>query len=210
MHIQDIRLQSPAEEIDYLFLKDILKGYAQPRNKIRYLLQSKSLIRVKKGLYVFGPTAARGPYCKEVLANQIYGPSAISLEYALGYYGLIPERVEEVTSITTGRNKIFETPIGRFSYRHLNLTKYPIGIDRIEFSSQHPALISTPEKALCDMLMLKINPLDSLGNLETYLFEDLRLDDGFFNDCDIALIAKIANAYHHHNVDLLLRYSQGV
>ena len=46
----------------------------------------------------------------EVLANLIYGPSYVSYEYALTYYGLIPERVFEVTSATTQKNKMFNTP----------------------------------------------------------------------------------------------------
>src|SRR5207302_3122946 len=103
MHIQEIRNLAPFEEIDYLFLSGTLKGYAQPRNKIKAFIAHKDLIRVKKGLYVFGPKVARIPYCKELLANLIYGPSAISLEYALSFYGFIPEKVEELTSITVGR-----------------------------------------------------------------------------------------------------------
>lgn len=47
------------------------------------LLRKKAIIRVKKGLYVFGPEVRRRPFSLEVLANTIYGPSYISLQYAL-------------------------------------------------------------------------------------------------------------------------------
>ena len=67
------------EEFDYTVLTSVLGGYAGPRQKIHELLRSRAIVRVKKGLYVFGP-------------------SCVSLEYALAYYGLIPERVETVTS----------------------------------------------------------------------------------------------------------------
>jgi hypothetical protein len=63
------------------------------------LLRRKDIIRVKKGLYIFGETYARRPFSREVLANVIYGPSYVSLDYALHYHGLIPERVEAVISI---------------------------------------------------------------------------------------------------------------
>src|SRR5205085_9208942 len=100
------------EEIDYQFLLSLLLEYARPREKISAWLKSGELIRVKKGLYIFGPQVAQGPYSPEVLANLIYGPSAISLNYALSFYGLIPERVTTITSITNKRNKQFSTAVG--------------------------------------------------------------------------------------------------
>jgi len=105
-----LRKIAPIEEIDYNFLKSALAGYNHPRVKINDLLKQGKIIRVKKGLYVFGSELAQQPFLKETLANLIYGPSYISLEYALAFYGLIPERVEEVTSVTNKRNKSFNTP----------------------------------------------------------------------------------------------------
>lgn len=59
-----------------------------------------------------------------MLAGLIHGPSYISLECALGFYGLIPERTKEITSICMGKKsrkvKRFETPLGRFSYHPVN------------------------------------------------------------------------------------------
>lgn len=45
----------------------------------------------------------------------------ICLEWALSFYNIIPERVAVVTSVTTGANKQYETPIGTFLYRHLHM-----------------------------------------------------------------------------------------
>jgi predicted transcriptional regulator of viral defense system len=206
MHIQDIRAKTPREEIDYLFLKDCLKEYAQPRNKIQALLKSKGLIRVKKGLYVFGYKAARGPYSKEVLANLIYGPSAISLEYALSFYGLIPERVEEVTCVTPKRNKQFQTPIGSFGYHYLRLDRYPIGITQQTLMGDRKILIATKEKALCDMLCLKCHSLKKEFNLKQYLFEDLRIEEDFRVNFNKALLELIEYHYQHPNISLFLKY----
>jgi predicted transcriptional regulator of viral defense system len=65
-------------------------------------------------LYIFGDEERRGPYSRELLANLMYGPTFISLESALAFYGLIPERVEAMLSVTTGRSREFDTPVGRF------------------------------------------------------------------------------------------------
>ena len=124
MLIWDIRNQVSGEEIDYIVLKNLLVGYAYPRDKITQLLKSGVLVRVKKGLYIFGHAYAKQPYSKEVLANLIYGPSAISLTYALSYYQLIPEQVVTVTSITPKRTKQFKTPVGNFTYTYLSTSKY--------------------------------------------------------------------------------------
>lgn len=206
MHIQDIRNKAPFEEIDYPFLKDCLKDYAQPRMKIRSYLQSKDLIKVKKGLYIFGEKAAREPYSKELLANLIYGPSAISLEYALSFHGLIPERLEEITSITSRRNKEYDTPVGRFSYHYLSISRYPIGITQEKIMHNRNILIATKEKALCDMLCLKCKPLKTESMLIDYLFEDLRIDDNIMQEIDSTLLEALAKQYKNVNVFLLHQY----
>ncbi len=209
MHIQEIRSKAPFEEIDYVFLKSVLKEYAQPRNKIQSLLKSKDLIRIKKGLYVFGPKAKRIPYCKESLANLIYGPSAISLEYALGFYGLIPERVEEISSITPRRHKEFTTPLGRFSYDHLHPKRYALGITQLEFPNNHFVLFATQEKALCDTLVLKCPLFRNKNNLEKFLLEDMRLEHEHLPKFDKKLIEKITKEYNHSNLYLLSDYLYG-
>lgn len=205
MHISDIRKQSPFEELDYLRLKSILQYYSQPRNKIRALLKTGALIRVKKGLYVFGHNAALGPYCNEHLANLIYGPSAISLEYALSFYGLIPERVEEITSITLGRNKNFITPIGRFSYRYLSPTKYSFAITQCSIAGRN-VLIATPEKAICDILYFNITCFKHKKDLIQHLHENLRLERGELKKLDLTLIHMLKSHYQHLSIDLLFSY----
>ena len=118
------------EEFDYVTLTGALKGYARPRAKITALLRRNAIIRVKKGLYVFGPEIRRRPFSLELLANMIYGPSYISMEYALAHYGLIPERVNEVTSASLERNKRFNAPVGRLSYQAIPEKAFWIGEER--------------------------------------------------------------------------------
>ena len=83
-----LRNKCAGEEIDYTFIMDCLKDYSSPRAKLTALLKKGDLIRVKKGLYIFGSDYRKGPYSPEIMANKIYGPSYVSQEYALAYYGL--------------------------------------------------------------------------------------------------------------------------
>src|SRR4030065_2491708 len=122
-----LREKSPPEELDYQTLLNALHGYSRPRAKITALLRDGVIVRVKKGLYVFGEEERRKPLCRELLANLIYGPSCISLVYALATHRLMPERVETVTSVTCGRSRAFDTPVGRFTYRMISLEAFPVG-----------------------------------------------------------------------------------
>jgi len=125
--IAQMRRNIGGEVFDYQVLVDALAGYRKPRDRITKLLASGAIVRVKKGLYCFGEAFRKEPLSREYLANLIYGPSYVSLEYALSHHGLIPERVETVTSVTTRRSRDFDTPFGAFSYRMLNGPRYAVG-----------------------------------------------------------------------------------
>ena len=104
--IGQIRQQIDREVFDYQRLLQCLTTYAKPRDRVKRLLDAGDIVRVKKGLYVFGDAYRRAPVSRELLANLIYGPSYISLDYALAWHGLIPERVTTVTSLPNARSAI--------------------------------------------------------------------------------------------------------
>jgi hypothetical protein len=108
-----VRVELPIDvPFDYQLAMDRLAGFGAPRNKIRNLCRSGDLVRVKKGLYVAPTFPGRAPEVSPlVLAGLVYGPSYVSLESALAHHGLIPERVNEITSVTTKRAKRFDTPM---------------------------------------------------------------------------------------------------
>lgn len=200
-----LRQQALSNEIDYGFVMDCLKNYASPRAKLSRLLHSGALIRVKKGLYVFGEPYRRGNLSMEMLANMIYGPSYVSLEWALSYYGLIPERVEEVTSVTMKRKKSYDTPIGRFSYEHCPLSTYPIGLKRYEESTYQSALIASKEKAIVDQLIIRRGKVTSLIELERIMFYDLRMEEEDLTTLNIDIIKHIISVRPHSAVVYLLK-----
>ena len=182
---------------------DALKAYAFPRKAISDALVRGDLIRVKKGLYV---QSGRGilPYSKEILANMMYGPSYISLEYALAYYGLIPERVEEVTSVTTGKSKRFDTPIGRFSFTHLPLHYYSFGFNRKPLEEDRGFLLADPEKAIADRV-LKERGRFSLKSMKLFLFDGLRIDQTEFQKLDADLFREASKLSGKQSLEILYR-----
>ena len=202
--IEDIRNKISQEEFDYQTLLVCLKNYARPRDKISSLLNKGFIIRIKKGLYIFGEAYRRRPYSLEILANLIYGPSYISLDFALAYYGMIPERVEAMTSVTTGRSRSFSTPIGLFTYRHISLKAFSIGMDRIEMNENLAFLMATPEKALADKLNADPNAgIQSRKGLSRYLTDDLRIDISALKTLDAERLAEMAHRYGSRKIRLL-------
>ena len=199
-----LRQKIPHEELDYQTLLNALHGYSRPRAKITALLRDGVIVRVKKGLYVFGEEERRKPLCRELLANLIYGPSCIYLEYALASHGLIPERVETVTSVTCGRSRAFDTPVGRFTYRMISMEAFPVGVDRMETSDGRAFLIGTPEKALADALVAdRGGAIGSRRELASYLDESWRIEMGRLKELDRDLLDELAKGYRSRKVRLL-------
>lgn len=79
--------------------------------------QKKGYIKkIVKGYYLFSDVNINEGTLSAI-ANKIYKPSYISFETAMSHYRLIPESIYMITSASTRRTYLFETPVGRFSYR---------------------------------------------------------------------------------------------
>ena len=194
----------PYEEFDYQTLLDAVQGYARPRMKISGMLSKGDIVRVKKGLYILGGSLRRRPFCRELLANLIYGPSYVSLEYALHYHSLTPERVETMTSVTCGRSRTFATPVGTFSYRMIPMEAFRTGMDRVELDDGRSFLIAIPEKALADRIVADRGAgISTQRELHDYLLAGLRIDPAGLCGLDPGKLAEIARNYRSRRVKLL-------
>ncbi|WP_069658706.1 type IV toxin-antitoxin system AbiEi family antitoxin domain-containing protein [Arcticibacter eurypsychrophilus] len=189
MDINQMVRQYSSQPIPHQLLMSFLKDYKRPNDKIRALKSEGVIESIKKGLYVAGSKVSSSKPENGLLANHIYGPSYVSMDTALAYYGLIPERVYETTSMTTKSSKEFKTPIGIFTYTHLPLPYYAFGLKRIELSSDQYAIFASPEKALCDKIVSTSGILlRSVAQASAYLLENLRMDESSLKDMNIEMI----------------------
>lgn len=203
-----VRIRHTVEHdiFDYHTLTETLLIYRKPRDKFTKLLESGAIVRIKKGLYTFGEDFRKEPISREYLANLIYGPSYVSLDYALSYHGLIPERVDLVTSVTMNRSKEFHTPFGEFSYRMLTNNRYSTGAV-LEQAGKVSFLIASPEKALIDKVWTdKRFHGTSLSDYKTYLTEDLRIDLEALINLDISRAQSIVSRYDSAKINNLLQF----
>jgi len=185
---------------------DRLRNYRAPRDRLGHLCATGDIVRVRKGLYVPGWRGGEEPPVDPlVLSGLVYGPSYVSLETALARHGLIPERVEEVTGVTSKRAKQYDTPVGRFRYEPVNERVFGLGI-RLEQARGGSFFLAEPEKALCDRLAM-MRGLTAARDVRAALEHDLRIEtedivEGFRQ----SLVAEIAAAYRRKSVSAFHRW----
>ncbi len=167
------------QPLSHQLLVSLFKDYERPNDKIYQLAKEGVIQSIKKGLYVVGPAlnTDRKPETF-LLANHILGPSYVSVETALSYHGLIPERVYEIVSMTTQAPRKFNTPLGTFTYTRLPLPYYAFGIRSEKLADDQYAMVASPEKALCDKIITTSGLLfRSRKAAKEFLLENMRMDE---------------------------------
>lgn len=185
---------------------DLLKEYSRPNDKISELLKSGELIAVKRGMYSVGSIPGLAQPSPYLIANHLRGPSYITAETALSFWGFIPERTFEIRSATTKTTKKYSTKVGRFSYQQLPFPYYSFGIKSVELAENQRALIASPEKALCDQIIFTSNvQLRSVKQTTEFLLDDMRLDDELLRGLDLKMISTwLSNSPKSSSIKMLI------
>jgi hypothetical protein len=190
-------VKSPLEQLGNIpvtaaTLESLFPDIKGGNQKIRLLERDKQVIRLKRGLYVCSPEVTGIPLSTELIANHLYTPSYVSMSSALRYYGLIPEQVYVMQSMTLKHSRDFDTPVGRYEYTHIPKGSFPIGLSSIR-KSGYAFVIATPEKALCDLVANSpgVN-LRYPKDAAIYLEEDIRLDLNDFRQMNPAILESYA------------------
>ncbi len=135
------------------------------RNNFSRWLKRGYLVRLRQGLYTF-PEYNSKPDMAVYFAGRIYSPSYVSLHSALASYGLIPEAVVQITSVTSLKTARFKNDFGEYSYQSVR-DDLMFGYEPRALADGRTAAYATREKALLDLLYLYpfYNTADELENL---------------------------------------------
>ncbi len=177
---------------------DILAGEKNPKDVRRQLdrwVKAGKITQLRREVYLLQePYRAVSPH-PFFIANLLRRASYISLQSALSHYGMIPEHVPVVTSVTGGRPEELATPAGRFLFRHIKRSGF-FGFREIAIAPDQRVRIATPEKALADLLYL------TLGSDQINYLTELRLErpEGF----DQTTALEIAGQMRSHKVERAL------
>jgi predicted transcriptional regulator of viral defense system len=162
-------------------------GNANPREIHRQLSrwrQAGKISQLRRGLYCLAPPFQKVIPHPFLIANRMVPASYVSLQSALAYYSMIPEYVPVTTSVTTSRPASWETPLGIFNFRHIQVGFFD-GYRLVDLGERQQAFIASPEKALLDLIYLEPG-----GETLDYLVE-LRLSN--LNQLDWQLLKRLAN-----------------
>lgn len=152
------------------------------------------LERIKKGLYIL--SNRKKEVNPMVLAEKIYSPSYLSLEFALNHYGIIPDIPGTYTSVSSRKTMNFKTNFGYFSYQKIKpefFIGYQPFIEKdVSFS------LAYPEKAILDFLYLNKRRLKAASAF----WNEMRIDEDFrFDKKQIEFYKRI---FRDKKVDILI------
>jgi predicted transcriptional regulator of viral defense system len=166
-------------------------------NLVRWTKQGL-LIRLRQGYYTFPEYKGRADY-PFYFANRMYRPSYISLHSALSFYGMIPESVVQITSVTSLKTSFFSNEFGEYSYKTVK-EDLMFGYEPKPMADNRTFLFARPEKALLDLLYLY--PFySSAGEIE-----NLRLDESYIEeDLNRELLLEFTSIYKNKTLEKRVR-----
>jgi predicted transcriptional regulator of viral defense system len=168
------------------------------KNNLLNWVKKGFLLKLRNGHYTF-PEYLTEPGFGLHIANRIYRPSYISLHSALSFYGMIPEAVVQITSVTTLKTADFVNSFGTFSYKSIR-PHLMFGYDLKPISKGRSLLIAQAEKALLDLLYLNTY-YDSKEEMEA-----LRLDEDFMQgNLNIVLLREYAGKFENRALERRLK-----
>lgn len=141
------------------------------RRQVSGWVKKGCLLQLKKGVYVFSDTYRKITLSRRFIANYFVLPSYLSLEYALGYYDIIPEKVTVYSSLTTKKTQTFTNALGKFEYCSVKESLF-FGFTKVASDNQE-FFIALPEKAILDFLYFQEYIKGEFKEFEAFRFQNL-------------------------------------
>jgi predicted transcriptional regulator of viral defense system len=162
------------------------------------------IIQIRRGLYCLLPKYLKRKIDPLVLALRIYGPSYISLEFALSWHNWIPEATYSITSVSMNKSKVFETPVGKFFYTRVPQRFLYAGVDRVE-KDENVIFVAHPVKALADYVYVYKKDWSNLKPV----IESMRIEEDDLQSINSAEIEEIIDNYSSRRVRKFLKCLKG-
>lgn len=166
---------------------------------------SGEISRLRPGLFALRPEYRRTELHPYVAAAFLHSPSHVSLESALAHHGLIPEAVQQTSSVTARRSRSFTTDLGVFSFQRVPARQPRAGVEAVKLGTHSWAFVATPLRALADMLYLNKSvswPNDGLG----YVLESLRIEPDDLGGVSMAALPEISDSIRDRRVVAYLEH----
>lgn len=173
---------------------DMLPNNLMVRNQVTQWVRKNLLIQLRRGVYILKENQSR--ISKFALAHILYNPSYISLSSAMSFYGLIPDVVGQVTSITTKKTYAFKNEFGVFTFSHIKKEVFDCFIHQKDENGLD-FFIAKPEKALIDYIYFnKVKTIDEL-------FESYRLQS--FENLNFEMLTELAKKINTNYINNIVK-----
>jgi len=170
------------QDLPLIVTKDITMSNKQILFNQLKRWQGKGLvIKLKRGVYLLNKDDCKVNPSRQYIAKELYAPSYISLEYALSFYGLIPERIPQVTSVTTKKTTEFQNELGVFSYQRIKPQVFR-AYRMVKDENGLEYFMAEPEKAVLDFIYLNLRKFDIMDKdifKESYRFQNTETLNGY-------------------------------
>jgi len=173
-----LRLAPPGGLFDDSVVRNLFPDASEGAKKlmVHRALKHGEVLRLKPGQYCLAPEYRKSNAHPFVVAAVLHSPSHVSLESALAHHGLIPEAVHTVSSVTSLRSRVFDTPLGRFSFQRVPAANPRAGVEAIEVARGSWAFVATPPRALADLIYLRKDVRWESNGL-AFLTESIRIEE---------------------------------
>lgn len=168
------------------------------RNNITRWVSAGRLVKLRRGWYALSECAKERDFAPYV-AGKMVNPSYLSLQWALSYYGMIPESIVSFTSVTTLKPQHYDNALGNFVYQSMSPRLF-FGFEPRALSNSRVYMMATPEKALLDLLYLHPEYCSEEDMAE------LRLDDDYLaEELDVNQLRSYLTRWNSSSLNSRLR-----
>ena len=171
------RLSPPGGLFDETVVRDLFDDRPEAARKVlvHRAVAAGEIIRLKPGLFLLAPAFRKTDPHPFVVAAMLHSPSHVSLETALAHHGLIPEAVYQVGSVTPSRCRVFETPVGVFSFVRVPADNPRAGVQALKIDERSWAFVAGPLRAIADIVYTRKH-VSWERDGPSFLTESLRID----------------------------------
>ncbi|MBN1424027.1 hypothetical protein JXA88_05665 [Candidatus Fermentibacteria bacterium] len=151
------RLNPPGGLFDTTVVQNLFPRASGGARKllVHRAVSSGEVIRLTPGRYCLARPFCHDPAHPFVVAAFLHSPSHVSLESALWHWGLIPEAIHHIASVTTRRSRTLATPLGRFDFIRVPTLVPRAGVKAVRVDETSWAWIASPLRTIADLVYLR-------------------------------------------------------
>jgi len=206
------RLSPPGGLFDETVVRDLLDDRSEAARKVlvHRAVAAGEILRLKPGLFLLAPPYRKTDPHPFVIAAMLHSPSHVSLESALAHHGFIPEAIYQVGSVTSSRSRVFETPVGVFSFVRVPADDPRAGVRALKIDRRSWVFLAGPLRAIADIVYTRQHVSWEQDGL-SFLTESLRIERDDLNNMTFDSLDDICRSLRdRRTVDYLCKLAREV